>query len=191
MGDTVAFQLLKRPRNSIIPLEVSGAPAPHPDDLNGSSLMAPAAASTTKQPAGDASRGNDKGAVPGKYSTSQSSGSVWGETGSDLSGREASAVPECNRFAKFTTASDAAPLWVEAARELAQYAAEVRITSTVHPRKNLHQFMTFECDTALCLTLRNAPRKLVHGLAGFEMWMGKCSEEAGVFLRHVRGHILG
>ena len=35
-------------------------------------------------------------------------------------------VPECNRFAKFTTASDAAPLWLEAARELAQYAAEVR-----------------------------------------------------------------
>ena len=124
VGDTVTFQLLKRPRSSIIPLEVSGAPA---DSAGVLGLAPPTAGDATKQQAGDASRGqNLKSVALGDVSTSAWERQAEGE---GASGQQQAAVPECNRFAKFTTASDAAPLWLEAARELAQYAAEVRASA--------------------------------------------------------------
>lgn len=130
VGDTVTFQLLKRPRSSIIPLEVSSL-----GDLTPAAESPPSSGSRSQQH-GDTMKGQKyEQDILGGATEGQLSASVWDRnvsagggraTEGDEDGFLTAAVPECNRFAKFTTASDAAPLWLEAARELAQYAAEVR-----------------------------------------------------------------
>ena len=130
----MTFQLLRRSRTSIIPLVIGengeaesgsagGSPAKqaqqHPafarkgaDDASSQAASADARGPASSKSAGAASAWAAK-------PVSHASGP---HAEVDVAGVEPA---DCNRFAKFTAAQDAAPLWQRAARELAQYAAQV------------------------------------------------------------------
>ena len=133
VGDTVTFQLLRRSRTSIIPLVIE-------DD---NAAPSPACNSPTVQTQDSASARSTSDAVasPALFAGGRRPASAHGSPAvpvwvakpaeyadghhAEPAAEDAAAPPDCNRFAKFTATNDAAPLWQRAARELAQYAAQV------------------------------------------------------------------
>ena len=134
VGDTVTFQLLRRSRTSIIPLVIGDGGDAEAGDASGSPGTQPQHSAFARRTADEgliATAATDaKGPAPSRGARPAS---AWAAkpAASPANGPhgETDAVsPElvdCNRFAKFTAAQDASPLWQRAARELAQYAAQV------------------------------------------------------------------
>ena len=114
-GSTVTCQLLRRPRDSIIPSRV------HSSKAEGSQEVKEGAAAGSSPPAGTASSG------------ATSAAATWacrqGINGKDsTSGKGATASPRgvpASLFAKYTVVSKPEPLWQAAAAELAEHAAQV------------------------------------------------------------------
>ena len=120
VGDTAAFQLLRRSRTSIIPLVIGDAGISH--SSGDGSLAAEAEHLVALRGAANKGTAITDGSPRAASAWSPKAGDppvVINGIGGD------GAVPDCNRFAKFTAASDAAPLWRRAAQQLAAYAAQV------------------------------------------------------------------
>jgi len=120
-----------RPKGSIIPEVVAqpgGSPAKKGDTATQhgfrSGSEGPSAGTSPSSPwsrAQSRAGGLVEGRVPGFMG-----GQVEGLAGQSAGGG-GDAGGWCNRFAKFTVVTDPAPLWQEAAEQLAEYAAQVRL----------------------------------------------------------------
>ena len=155
VGDAVTFQLLRRSKTSIIPLVIGEEDA-------GSKTAGGSPTRKTQSAAAMATA--DGGLADGSKAPS-----AWAakrvrhadDRGVKSVDEGAASPPDCNRFAKFAAASDAAPLWQRAARELAQYAAQVLVCGgtrlcAIARVSFLHPFMNC-CESAangLAITLQ-------------------------------------
>ncbi len=134
VGDTVTFQLLRRSRTSIIPLVIGDGGDAEAGDVSGSPGTQPQHSAFARRTADEGliqtAAMDAKGPAPSKGARPASAWaakpSASPANGPHAEADIADAEPAgCNRFAKFTAAQDVAPLWQRAARELAQYAAQV------------------------------------------------------------------
>lgn len=122
VGEQVTLQLLRRPRDSIIPSEVQPGEA---EEIGAQKLAAGQRPTAGKKP----------DALPEPGAAAWVSGTQGGapdqtpapEEGSTAGLEAAAAGILCNRFAKFTTVADPMPLWLATAGQLAAYAAQVWI----------------------------------------------------------------
>ena len=115
VGSTVTFQLLRRPRDTIIPSRVHSSTAEGGQEAKGG------AAAGSSPPAGTASSGAASAAA--SWACRQG---IDGKDGTGAKGGPASlrGVP-ASLFAKYTVVSKPEPLWQVAAAELAEHAAQV------------------------------------------------------------------
>ncbi|KAL4420636.1 hypothetical protein ABPG75_010292 [Micractinium tetrahymenae] len=142
-GQLATFQLLRRPRDSIIPQEVGGGPVGCPRATAGSAAAAGSGGGAQsaavgspgkgRQPAGKqapAGGGDEAGkpawrAAAGGSSANAVGGSIPGPAAGSAGAAAGAAGAAANRFCKFTLVGDATPLYVAEAQRLAQHAAQV------------------------------------------------------------------
>lgn len=125
VGQPATFQLLRRPRDSIIPQVVGSG-------LGGSPKAAPPPAGGSpgkgRQPAGKPARSAAGVDPAGKRAWGGAAGSGGGAPGPERLGSAAgvaAGASAANRFCKFTLVGEATPLFVAEAKRLAQHAAQV------------------------------------------------------------------
>lgn len=132
VNDNVTFTLLKRPRDSIIPVEVHPSPDPTPTQDNKLPSTEPS----------QASWGTDRGHKEGAHrlpvqadKLGRKDRSNDAKHGSNKLGDKASdkyGDNGFNKYAKFTRVGDGKAFWKAAAEELASYAAQVLQSAAVH-----------------------------------------------------------
>ena len=115
VGSTVTFQLLRRPRDSIIPSRV------HSSKAEGSQEVKEGAAAGSSPPANKVSSGAKSAAATWACKQGINGKDGTGGKGGTVSPR---GVP-ASLFAKYTVVSKPEPLWQVAAAELAEHAAQV------------------------------------------------------------------
>jgi hypothetical protein len=150
VGDTITFQLLRRPKGSIIPLPVAAAQttdtAAAQQDIASGSNSAPAGTTADAAPGSLDSSGSGSALAAGKWAARKSAGAAGtaagapaaagaaalpGAAGASAAAGKAVAYSSVstplleNLFAKFATLPDPRALWRAAARELGQQLAEV------------------------------------------------------------------
>ena len=149
VNDTVTFKLLQRPRDSIIPKEVSSHPHTTPDSTSTkqedptnttplstwrsarhdptATTAAAIAATTTGQTSKPNHRGDKKSDTKGKTAADTKSNMKSRGRGHKQDSVEEGADDGrgFDKYAKFTTVGDGKAFWKAAAEELARYAAQV------------------------------------------------------------------
>lgn len=125
VNDSVTFRLLKRPRDSIIPMEVHSSPDSSTNLGEESNQSCMETSQTTW--------GSGRGHKPGTPSTGDKTNTADRAKEGKHHSKIKQSTKECeeyggmgfNKYAKFTRVGDGKAFWKAAAQELASYAAQV------------------------------------------------------------------